>query len=423
MDPAEQQVPLFSEQLEDPPIGPSEAPHDFNVEHLGDEIQRATLEGSSSSSSSLSSSSSSSLSSSSSSNSGNQAFRPNQSFNLDVSGISGINASNKRKRTENLIKQVIATFETNKDWNNLILTLEKLNWDDFEDGYTVVANLAARLNKDSILEIYPQDTMKEYIVRLRNMYFVETIVENENWRAFKIDPREKLRPQYQNYLARWIHANRGSADACALDFTNLISNSTLSNRWALFIEAEAVVARQQGQTFGNDQMKLCLTKFDNQTFVSTGLYALNPKGREYNEVLEKLLKEQKESKGYARQCEPYQSRSCYACSSQDHIMRSCPVLAKAKTIRPNEKIYKRTRSALANKQCAYHGWGTHVSKECYAIKKAKEILENGKRNNDSNSPPVQVNTLKNKQLREELNEMKAQMALILEKMPNQQSNA
>ena len=44
MDPAEQQVPLFSEQLEDPPIGPSEAPHDFNVEHLGDEIQRATLE-------------------------------------------------------------------------------------------------------------------------------------------------------------------------------------------------------------------------------------------------------------------------------------------------------------------------------------------------------------------------------------------
>ena len=101
-------------------------------------------------------------------------------------------------------------------------------------------------------------------------------------------------------------------------------------------------------------------------------------------------------------------------------MRSCPVLAKAKTICPNEKIYKRTRSALANKQCAYHGWGTHVSKECYAIKKAKEILENGKRNNDSNSPPVQVNTLKNKQLREELNEMKAQMALILEKMPNQQ---
>ena len=60
---------------------------------------------------------------------------------------------------------MIATFETNKDWNNLILTLEKLNWDDFEDGYTVVANLAARLNKDSILEIYPQDTMKEYIVR------------------------------------------------------------------------------------------------------------------------------------------------------------------------------------------------------------------------------------------------------------------
>ena len=44
MDLAEQQVPLFSEQLEDPPIGPSEAPHDFNVEHLGDEIQRATLE-------------------------------------------------------------------------------------------------------------------------------------------------------------------------------------------------------------------------------------------------------------------------------------------------------------------------------------------------------------------------------------------
>ena len=76
-----------------------------------------------------------------------------------------------------------------------------------------------------------------------------------------------------------------------------------------------------------------------------------------------------------------------------------------------------------NKQCAYHGWGTHVSKECYAIKKAKEILENRKRNNDSNSPPVQVNTLKNEQLREELNEMKAQMALILEKMPNQQSNA
>ena len=75
------------------------------------------------------------------------------------------------------------------------------------------------------------------------------------------------------------------------------------------------------------------------------------------------------------------------------------------------------------KQCAYHGWGTHVSKECYASKKAKEILENGKRNNDSNSPPVQVNTLKNEQLREELNEMKAQMALILEKMPNQQSNA
>ena len=216
---------------------------------------------------------------------------------------------------------MIATFETNKDWNNLILTLEKLNWDDFEDGYT------------------------------------------------------------------------------------------------------AVVARQQGRTFGNDQMKLCLTKFDNQTFVLTGLYALNPKGREYNEVLEKLLKEQKESKGYARQREPYQSRSCYACGSQDHIMRSCPVLAKAKTIRPNEKIYKRTRSALANKQCAYHGWGTHVSKECYAIKKAKEILENGKRNNDSNSPPVQVNTLKNEQLREELNEMKAQMALILEKMPNQQSNA
>ena len=34
-----------------------------------------------------------------------------------------------------------------------------------------------------------------------------------------------------------------------------------------------------------------------------------------------------------------------------------------------------------------------------------------------------MNTLKNKQLREELNEMKAQMALILEKMPNQQSNA
>ena len=170
-------------------------------------------------------------------------------------------------------------------------------------------------------------------------------------------------------------------------------------------------------------LKLCLTKFDNQTFVLTGLYALNPKGREYNEVLEKLLKEQKESKGYARQHEPYQSRSCYACGSQDHIMRSCPVLAKAKTIRPNEKIYKRTRSALANKQCAYHGWGTHVSKECYAIKKAKEILENGKRNNDSNSPPVQVNTLKNEQLREELNEMKAQMALILEKMPNQQSNA
>ena len=98
-------------------------------------------------------------------------------------------------------------------------------------------------------------------------------------------------------------------------------------------------------------------------------------------------------------------------------------MAKAKTIRPNEKIYKRTRLALANKQCAYHGWGTHVSKECYAIKKAKEILENGKRNNDSNSPPVQVNTLKNEQLREELNEMKAQMALILEKMPNQQSNA
>ena len=93
-------------------------------------------------------------------------FQPNQSFNLDVSGISGINASNKRKQTENLIKQVIATFETNKDWNNLILTLEKLNWDDFEDGYTVVANLAARLNKDSILEIYPQDTMKEYIVQL-----------------------------------------------------------------------------------------------------------------------------------------------------------------------------------------------------------------------------------------------------------------
>ena len=166
MDLAEQQVPLFSEQLEDPPIGPSEAPHNFNVEHLGDEIQRATLEGSSSSSSSLSSSSSSSLSSSSSSNSGNQAFQLNQSFNLDVSGISGINASDKRKRTENLIKQVIATFETNKDWNNLILTLEKLNWDDFEDGYTVVANLAARLNKDSILEIYPQDMMKEYIVRL-----------------------------------------------------------------------------------------------------------------------------------------------------------------------------------------------------------------------------------------------------------------
>ena len=104
-------------------------------------------------------------------------------------------------------------------------------------------------------------------------------------------------------------------------------------------------------------------------------------------------------------------------------MRSCPVLAKAKTIRPNEKIYKRTRSALANKQCAYHGWGTHVLKECYVIKKAKEILENGKRNDDSNSPPVQVNTLKNEQLREELNEMKAQMALILEKMPNQQSNA
>ena len=78
--------------------------------------------------------------------------------------------------------------------------------------------------------------------------------------------------------------------------------------------------------------------------------------------------------------------------------------------------------ALANKQCAYHGWGTHVLKECCAIKKAKEILENRKRNNDSNSPPVQVNTLKNKQLREELNEMKAQMALILEKMPNQQSN-
>ena len=96
-------------------------------------------------------------------------------------------------------------------------------------------------------------------------------------------------------------------------------------------------------------LKLCLTKFDNQTFVLT-----------------------------ARQHEPYQSRSCYACGSQDHIMRSCPVLAKAKTIRPNEKIYKRTRSALANKQCAYHGWGTHVSKECYAIKKAKEILENGK---------------------------------------------
>ena len=34
-----------------------------------------------------------------------------------------------------------------------------------------------------------------------------------------------------------------------------------------------------------------------------------------------------------------------------------------------------------------------------------------------------MNTLKNEQLREELNEMKAQMALILEKMPNQQSNA
>ena len=56
-------------------------------------------------------------------------FGRNQSFNLDVSGISRINASDKRKRTENLIKQVIATFETNKDWNNLILTLEKLNWD------------------------------------------------------------------------------------------------------------------------------------------------------------------------------------------------------------------------------------------------------------------------------------------------------
>ena len=67
-------------------------------------------------------------------------------------------------------------------------------------------------------------------------------------------------------------------------------------------------------------LKLCLTKFDNQTFVLTGLYALNPKGREYNEVLERLLKEQKESKGYARQHEPYQSRSCYACGSQDHIM-------------------------------------------------------------------------------------------------------
>ena len=247
-------------------------------------------------------------------------FWPNQSFNLDVSGISGINTSNKRKRTENLIKQVIATFETNKDWNNLILTLEKLNWDDFEDGYTVVANLAARLNKDSILEIYPQDMMKEYIVQLRNVYFVEKIVENENWCAFKIDPREKLWPQYQNYLACWIHANQGSADACALNFTNLISNLTLSNCWALFIKAEAVVAHQQGRTFGNDQMKLCLTKFDNQTFVLTGLYALNPKGREYNEVLEKLLKEQKESKGYARQHEPYQSRSCYACGSQDHIM-------------------------------------------------------------------------------------------------------
>ena len=89
---------------------------------------------------------------------------------------------------------MIATFKTNKDWNNLILTLEKLNWDNFEDGYTVIANLAARLNKDSILEIYPQDTMKEYIVWLQNMYFVETIVENENWHAFKIDPREKLWP-------------------------------------------------------------------------------------------------------------------------------------------------------------------------------------------------------------------------------------
>ena len=130
---------------------------------------------------------------------------------------------------------------------------------------------------------------------------METIVENENWHAFKIDPREKLQPQYQNYLAHWIHANQGSADTCALDFTNFISNLTLSNCWALFIKAEAVVVCQQGQTFGNDQMKLCLTKFDNQTFVSTGLYALNPKGREYNEVLEKLLKEQKESKGYARQ--------------------------------------------------------------------------------------------------------------------------
>ena len=61
---------------------------------------------------------------------------------------------------------MIATFKTNKDWNNLILTLEKLNWDNFEDGYTVVANLAARLNKDSILEIYPQDMMKEDIVWL-----------------------------------------------------------------------------------------------------------------------------------------------------------------------------------------------------------------------------------------------------------------
>ena len=44
------------------------------------------------------------------------------------------------------------------------------------------------------------------------MYFMETIVENKNWHAFKIDPREKLWPQYQNYLTCWIHANQGSAD-------------------------------------------------------------------------------------------------------------------------------------------------------------------------------------------------------------------